>query len=53
MQGARILNGLVYSLDDEGDSTPIYWMGIVLAAFVIHAIPLFFLDLQDSRGRAR
>lgn len=40
------MNGLVYTLDDDADSTPVYWMGVLLAAFVFHAIPLFFITFK-------
>ncbi|HLX63008.1 MAG TPA: hypothetical protein VKX17_17185 [Planctomycetota bacterium] len=38
------MNGLVYTLDDS-DSTPLYWLGIVLAAMAVTLLPLFTLSL--------
>ena len=40
------MNGLVYSLDDDSDSTPIYWMGIAIAAAIVHVIIFFGLSFK-------
>ena len=46
--GAGSVSGLVYVFDSETESTPVYWLGIVLAAFSVTLLPLFFLTLPAS-----
>lgn len=45
-QGAPNLNGLVYSLDDDSDSTPLYWLGILLAVGSVHALVFFCMSFN-------
>ena len=42
------MNGLVYSLDDDGDNTPVYWMGIALAALLVHGLMFFGLPFNGN-----
>lgn len=42
------MNGLVYATESETESTPVYWLGIVLAAIGITLLPLFFLTLPAT-----
>ncbi len=42
-----MVNGLVYSLDDDSDNTPVYWLGILFFAFGLHVVMLFFLTFKN------
>ena len=33
---------LVYSVEDDAENTPMFWLGVVAVAIVVHAIPIFY-----------
>ena len=41
------MNGLVYAAADETETTPIYWLGIVLASVAVTTLPLLTLTLPS------
>jgi len=37
-----------YSVDDDGDSTPVYWLGVLAAVLCVHIIPFYFVTFQPT-----